>query len=154
MQERIRELDLRIETLERTARRVTRCAALASFGALALGLVSMRAVCDTVSAERFVLVDPQGRERAVWTAYETGGAPRLTLLDAQGRALATLATDAQGAYLTLTDARGEKGVRYAVPNDAEPSDSAPGGAKPREEKPKPRTARVGLGEALVAAQIR
>ncbi|MCC6407656.1 MAG: hypothetical protein IT453_10835 [Planctomycetes bacterium] len=146
MQDRTNELVRRIEELElknRRSRRWLACAALIAAGA---GLTSMRAVCDTVSAERFVLVDPQGKQRAVLTAYETGGAPQFTFFDKKGRAIATLATDSDGAYLALSDAKGEKSVRFA----ASGSNDGPGRATTTETKPE--APREGIGSTVAYSE--
>ena len=138
------ELLLRIETLERKNRRYTRIGALALCAALGGVFLSWRAPCDTVSAERFVLVDPSGKQRATLSAYETG-APQLTFLDKKGRAVATLATDADGAFLALTDAKGEKSVRYAAASATGAKDSAHSTAT----EPKPEAPRDGVGATSV-----
>ncbi|MBI5434355.1 MAG: hypothetical protein HZA52_16090 [Planctomycetes bacterium] len=146
MQDPTHELVRRIEELElkqRRSRRWVACAALVVAGA---GSMSMRAVCDTVSAERFVLVDPQGKQRAVLTAYETGGAPQFTFFDKKGRAVATLATDADGAYLSLSDAKGERSVRFA----ANGSNEGPGRATTTESKSD--APREGIGSTVAYSE--
>lgn len=141
----------RVEKLEQQNRRLVRWGALAAVATFGGALMSMRAVCDTVSAERFVLVDGQGKQRAVLTAYETGGAPKFTLFDQKGRAVATLATDDGGAYLALSDAKGEKSVRFAAcdggPGATQGANTTP--AKPVEKKKDDE--RTGLGVAVVGA---
>ena len=113
MTDRIEELLSRIESLERRNRRIVG-AGVAVLALGAVGLVSARAVCDTVTAERFVLRDAQGQQRGVFTAYETGGAPQFSLLDKKGKPMATIGVEKDGAFLTLTDATGEHKVRYGV----------------------------------------
>ena len=105
----------RLERLERTNKRLTR------FGGAALGFVcvgwlaSMTPVCKTVWAERFVLKDARGKERAVLTAYETGGTPKFSLLGERGQTLATLSVGDDGnAFLALFDAKGKKSQRFSV----------------------------------------
>jgi len=102
------DLTRRIERLERQNRNLAR----AGIGALALaavaGLTAAAAVCKTVWAERFVLKDPDMRERAVISAYENGGAPRFTLLDHQGQPALTLGVDEEGA--PYVEVRGEDGL--------------------------------------------
>jgi hypothetical protein len=66
MTDRTQELLTRIESLERKNRRIVGAgAAVLALGAI--GLVSARTVCDTVTAERFVLRDAQGQQRGVFT---------------------------------------------------------------------------------------
>ena len=109
------EIDVirRLERLERENKHLRRAgvAALAVTG-VAL-LASATTVCKTVWAERFVLKDPSNRERAVLTAYETGGAPKLSLLDEQGKAALTFGVAEDGvAFLELP---GEQGpVRRSI----------------------------------------
>jgi hypothetical protein len=104
------DLDLaqRITRLERQNRRM-RFAGLAAMGVTGVALLaSASAVCKTVWAERFVLRDSSNRERAVLTAYETGGPPKLSLLDEKGEAALTFGVGENGvAYLELP---GENGV--------------------------------------------
>lgn len=113
MTDRTQELLTRIESLERKNRRIVG-AGVAVLALGAVGLVSARTVCDTVSAERFVLRDAQGQQRGVFTAYETGGAPQFSLLDKKGKPMAVIAVEKDGAFLTLADATGEHKVRYGV----------------------------------------
>ncbi len=109
-----KELIDRIESLEKTNRRLVRCGAAALVALAGLGAMSMRSTCDTVSAERFVLLDTQGHQRALLSAYENGGVPQLALYDKKGRAVATLGVEKTGAFLSLADANGERSVRYGV----------------------------------------
>jgi hypothetical protein len=79
-------LSARIEKLEHQNRRLKRAGLAAMVVAGVVALSSMSAVvCRTVYGERFVLQDSGGNERAVMTAYETGGLPQFTLLDQKGR---------------------------------------------------------------------
>jgi hypothetical protein len=145
MNDHAQELVRRVEQLERKNCRLVRWGVLAAVATFGGALMSMRAVCDTVSAERFVLVDPEGKQRAVLTAYETGGAPRFTFLDEKGRAVATLATDEGGAYLSLSDAKGEKSVRFAA-REGGPGES-PTPARPAKKGDE----RTGLGATVFDA---
>jgi hypothetical protein len=96
METRTSEFDRRLATLESQNRGLRRLAA-ASLGLTALGLlVAAAAVCDSVSAERFVLRDSRGRERVRLTAYETGGPPRLTFLDEEGKEVFGMGVCEQG----------------------------------------------------------
>ena len=105
------EIDVvrRLEKLERENRNLRR-AGLAAVALTGVAfLASASAVCKTVWAERFVLRDPSNNERAVLTAYETGGTPQLSLLDAQGKPALTFGVADDGiAYLELP---GEEGPR-------------------------------------------
>ena len=109
MTDRTQELATRLEKLEQENRNLKRwgiggLAALGLFGLMSASAV----VCKTVWAERFVLKDPNMRERAVITAYETGGAPRFSLLDQHGKAALTLGVDQAGkAYVEV---QGEEGL--------------------------------------------
>jgi hypothetical protein len=76
-------------------------------GALGLtGLLSMRsAMCDVVSAERFVLRDARGQTRMTMDAYHTS--PHLALRNDSGKVVAQLGLDEDGeAHLTFFDAQG------------------------------------------------
>src|SRR5260221_4965953 len=108
------ELIARIESLEKKNRRLVRIGGAALIVFAGLGAMSLRSTCDTVSAERFVLLDTQGRQRALLSASDTGGAPQLALYDKKGRASATLGIGKTGAFLSLADADAEKTVRYGV----------------------------------------
>jgi hypothetical protein len=107
-------------------------------------------VCKTVSAERFVLHDAQGKERGVLTAYETGGLPRFSLYGTNGKAVANLSVESDGAaMLALYDARGEKSVRVSVGADGSPK--IDGSCAPKEgcsgekkTEPKPDAGSVGM----------
>lgn len=109
------EIDVvrRLERLERENKNLRRAgiAALAVTGAALFASAS--SVCKTVWAERFVLKDPSMRERAVLTAYDTGGIPKLSLLDEQGREALTFGVAQDGvAFLELP---GEDGpVRRSI----------------------------------------
>jgi hypothetical protein len=109
MTDRTQELVTRLEKLEKQNRNLKRwgIGGLAALGMV--GLMSASAVvCKTVWAERFVLKDPNMRERAVITAYETGGAPKFSLLDQHGKPALTLGVDKAGkAYVEV---KGEEGL--------------------------------------------
>jgi hypothetical protein len=109
-----KELIARVESLEKKNRRLMRIGGVALVAAIAVGAMSLRPACNSVSAERFVLLDAQGHQRALLTAYETGGAPELALYDKKGRAVATLGVEKTGAFLSLADANAEKSVRYGI----------------------------------------
>lgn len=107
-------LTARLDKLERQNKRLVRAGAAAFGLAIAGWAMSMAPVCKTVWAERFVLRDARNNERAVLTAYETGGTPQLTFLNQKGKSVATLSVDEDGgAFLTLADAKG-KTVRFSA----------------------------------------
>lgn len=119
------DLIARIESLEKKNRRLVRIGGAAILALGSLGAMSLRSTCDTVSAERFVLLDTQGRQRALISAYETGGAPQFVLYDKKGRAAATLGIGKSGACLTLADAETGRTIRYGI------DDNATGGESPK-----------------------
>lgn len=108
MTDRTPELVRRLETLERQDRNLRRWGIGALVAVGLVGLSSAAAVCKTVWAERFVLKDPNMRERAVITAYETGGAPRFSLLDQHGEPALTLGVDEEGK--PYVEVQGENGI--------------------------------------------
>jgi hypothetical protein len=137
MSDQVRELTQRLERVERQNRRLLR------WGGSALALVaggllmSMLPVCKTVWAERFVLQDPQGTERAVLSAYESGGTPQFSMRGRDGKTLATLSVDQDGAaFLSLFDAKGEKSLRLSVGADGSPKLESPGCKSGRTDAPK------------------
>ncbi len=109
------EIDVvrRLERLERENRNLRR-AGLAAVALTGVAfLVSASAVCKTVWAERFVLKDASMRERAVLTAYETGGPPKLTLLDEQGSPALTFGVAEDGvAFMELPGDEGP--IRHKI----------------------------------------
>jgi hypothetical protein len=129
------QLTARIESLEKKNRRLVQIGGLALLAIGGLGAMSMRATCNSVSAERFVLLDAQGHKRALLTAYETNGAPQLALYDAKGRAVATLGVEKTGAFLALADGNAEKSVRYGVGCNATGESGGSGCNKTDAEKP-------------------
>lgn len=115
------EIDVvrRLERLERENKHLRRAgvAALTLTG-VAL-LASATTVCKTVWAERFVLKDPSNRERAVLTAYETGGTPKLSLLDQNGKEALTFGVAEDGvAFLELPGEEGPVRRSIVLSNDA------------------------------------
>ena len=80
-----KELIARIESLEKKNRRLVRIGGAVSIVLAGLGAMSLRSACDTVSAEKFVLRDAQGRRRALLTADDPRGVPQLAVYDTQGR---------------------------------------------------------------------
>ncbi len=119
------DLDLvrRLERLERENKNLKRwgLAALALAGA---GLLASAAAvtCKTVWAERFVLKDPSSRDRAVLTAYETGGAPVLSLLDQSGKAALSFGVSEEGsAYLEVPGTDGPVRRQFALSPEGNPT---------------------------------
>jgi hypothetical protein len=130
------ELIARIESLEKKNRRLVRIGGAAILALGSLGAMSLRSACDTVSAERFVLLDTQGHQRALLSAYDTGGVPQLVLYDKKGRAAATLGIGKTGAYLALADADAQKTVRYEVESGTATGPSTGENAPKREAESK------------------
>jgi hypothetical protein len=125
----------RIQQLETTNRRWRRlgiaAVALAGVAALASMRSVVATVCNTVYAERFVLQDARGNERARITAYETNGLPQFTLHDQKGRKALSfgVAEDGRG-YIEVAGADG-KPVRshFAVAAEGNATIEVPGAAK-------------------------
>jgi hypothetical protein len=116
MEARVESLIARVERLEVENRRLKRggvaVLAIAAVGALAS---ASAAVCKTVWAERFVLNDSGGRERAVLTAYETGGKPVLSLFDERGKPSIAFGVAEDGrAYVELPGKDGVVRSHFAV----------------------------------------
>lgn len=109
------EIDLlaRLERLERQNRMLRR-SGLAVLGLAGVAaLMSASTMCKTVTAERFLVQDSSSRTRAVLTAYETGGQPKLSLLDEQGaEALSFGVGDDGRAFLELPGDHGP--VRHSI----------------------------------------
>jgi len=122
------EIDVvrRLERLERENRNLRR-AGLAAVALTGVAfLASASAVCKTVWAERFVLKDPSNRERAVLTAYETGGTPKLSLLDEQGKEALTFGVGNDGvAYLELPGDEGPVRRQILLSSDGASAPAVP-----------------------------
>ncbi len=136
----LEELAARVRSLEDENRRLkTRTRrwglALAALGGVA-ALSSMTAVvCETVWAERFVLKDSRGRQRGFITAYETGGAPQLALLDAKGgRALTFGVDDAGRGYFEVAGADGPVRSHFNVSPEGKAGIEPQPADKPKESK--------------------
>jgi len=110
---RVQSLEVENQLLKSRARRFA--LALAALGGVAV-LSSMAAVvCETVWAERFVLKDSRGRQRGYITAYETGGAPQLALLDAKGARALTFGVDDEGrGYFEVAGPSGPVRSHFSV----------------------------------------
>lgn len=101
------DLLARMDRLERESRKWKRVGiaalALASVGVLGSALT----VCDSVSAERFIVRDARGKERVRLTAYETGGIPKLSFLNDKGQTVFSLGVcEANKGYIEVQGANG------------------------------------------------
>lgn len=105
--QQVQALLVRMETLERQNRSLKRWA-LAALAFTGIGiLASAAAVCDSVSAERFLVHDSRGRERVRLTAYETGGVPKLSFLDDKGKTVFSLGVcEKNCGYIEVSGANG------------------------------------------------
>src|SRR5688572_15531586 len=109
MEADVQVLAERIAKLERSNRTLKRAGIALAALAGVVSLASMTAaVCNTVYAERFVLQDARGNERARITAYETNGLPQFTLTDTKGKKALTfgVAEDGRG-YMEVAGAEGK-----------------------------------------------
>jgi hypothetical protein len=104
----LRDLHLRLDGLERSNRR-WKGAALIGLAMLTLGWALPAE--DTVRAEAFELIDPQGNVRAELMLEDSN--PELHLLDEDGVRRASLVHDAQQTGLFLQDAEGDTRVGAA-----------------------------------------
>ena len=135
MNETLRDLDVRLERLERENKRLKRWSGALCGGFALLGLLGMAAptLCDVVSGERLVLRDETGRQRIVLDAYRND-LPTLTLQTRAGQPLATLGIDKQGeAYFRLFDAAGKEKTAYTTGGC-----TSGGGGAPAPETPAPK----------------
>ncbi len=136
----LEELAARVQSLEEENRRLKSKTrrwglALAALGGVAV-LSSMTAVvCETVWAERFVLKDSRGRQRGFITAYETGGAPQLALLDAKGARALTFGVDDSGrGYFEVGGANGPVRSHFSVSPEGKAGIEQVPADKPKEPK--------------------
>ncbi|HUR29435.1 MAG TPA: hypothetical protein VM509_14695 [Planctomycetota bacterium] len=109
------DLIVRLDRLERQNRSLKRW----SLAAVVLGGVGMlgaaATVCDSVSAERFIVRDTRGNERVRLTAYETGGSPKLTFSNEKGQAVFSLGvSDKSAGYIEVVGANGPVRSSFAV----------------------------------------
>ncbi len=105
--QQVHDLVSRLDRLERENRSLKRWSmallALGSVGALG----SAVAVCDSVSAERFIVRDSGGKERVRLTAYETGGVPKLSFLNDKGKVVFSMGVcDQNKGYIEVTGVNG------------------------------------------------
>jgi hypothetical protein len=103
----VQDLLSRMETLERQNRSLKRWAfAALAFTSIGI-LASAAAVCDSVSAERFLVRDSRGKERVRLTAYETGGVPKLSFFDDKGKTVFSLGVcEKNSGYIEVNGANG------------------------------------------------
>lgn len=120
------QLTQRLEKLERQ-NRIFKVAGLGLAGLLAVaGTVAFRGpkvmVCDTVSAERFVLHDGRGNQRMIINAYNSE--PSLQLRNRTGKTVASFGVDDKKGepFLTFFDANGEAKGTKAGSEGCAPSD--------------------------------
>jgi len=138
----IEDLAVRVQHLEAENRRLKSSARRWGLGLAALAgaavLSSMAAVvCETVWAERFVLKDARGRERGFITAYETGGAPQLSLLDAKGGRALTFGVDNEGrGYFEVASKNGPVRSHFNVSPEGKAGVESKDAEKPAEPKKK------------------
>ena len=105
--QQVQDLVSRLDRLERENRSLKRWSiallALCSIGALGSAIT----VCDSVSAERFIVRDSAGKERVRLTAYETGGVPKLSFLNDKGKVVFSLGVcDQNKGYIEVTGVNG------------------------------------------------
>jgi hypothetical protein len=101
------DLVVRLDRLERENRKLRRLglAALAFGGIGVLGAAAT--VCDSVSAERFIVRDTRGNERVRLTAYETGGIPKLSFMNERGQVVFSLGvTEKSTGYIEVAGTNG------------------------------------------------
>ena len=113
--QQVHDLVVRLDRLERENRNLKRwsLAALVFAGVGVLGAAAT--VCDSVSAERFIVRDTRGNERVRLTAYETGGAPKLTFLNEKGLTVFSLGvTEKNTGYIEVNGANGPVRSAFAV----------------------------------------
>jgi hypothetical protein len=117
MNDQLIALGTRLEGLERQNRHYRRFGA--ALLALSLGLGTTAAVgpaiCETVSAERFILTDASGHERMRLNAYG-GDSASMQLFDANGRELSALAWN-DGVRFEFKDREGAAGSTLRIDND-------------------------------------
>src|SRR5690242_16755328 len=95
-----RELNVRLERLEKQNKSLKRWGAGLALGVGLLGLASAKMVCDTVTGERLVLHDPSGRTRVTVDAYGSES-PSLVFHSRDGRATAKMGVDEKSGELVI-----------------------------------------------------
>ena len=113
--QQVHDLLARMDHLERQNRSLKRW----GMAALVFGVVgvlgSAAAVCDSVSAERFLVRDSRGKERVRLTAYETGGVPKLSFLNDKGQVVFSLGVcEKNTGYIEVTGANGLARSAFSV----------------------------------------
>jgi len=122
------EIDVvrRLERLERENKHLRRAGVAALVVTGVALLASATTVCKTVWAERFVLKDPSNRDRAVLTAYEAGGEPKLSLLDESGKSALTFGVGNDGvAFLELPGDEGPVRRQILLSSDGAAAPAVP-----------------------------
>jgi hypothetical protein len=109
------DLVVRLDRLERQNRSLKRWGlAAVNFGGVGM-LGGAAAVCDSVSAERFIVRDSRGKERVRLTAYETGGAPKLTFMNDKGQPVFSFGvSDKSAGYIEVAGTNGPVRSSFAV----------------------------------------
>ena len=122
-----RELNVRLERLEKQNKNLKRWGAGLALGLGLLGLASAKMVCDTVTGERLVISDPTGHRRVSIDAYSSG-APGLVFHSRDGRDTAKMSVDEKSGELVMTVFDGKGGVKatWSLGNEApKTKDTAP-----------------------------
>jgi len=123
----LRQLNERIERLERQNQRLKTWGKVAGGALLGLGLFGFAApvVCDVVTGERLVIRDNGGRQRFGLDAYHNE-APGLTLHDSAGRQRAKLGLDDKGdVTLSFLDEKGNAKASYLFAANGAPKADEP-----------------------------
>ena len=109
----------RVQRLERRARRLMRIGipVLVLVGIIFLLLLLVAMPGMEISANRFVLVDPDGNPRGGMLFTDTG--PTVILSDAQGTTRLSLKVAEDGPRINLVDASQNRGIRMGVTEDGQ-----------------------------------
>ena|SRR6187399_1530883 len=122
-----RELNVRLERLEKQNKNLKRWGAGMALGLGLLGLASAKMVCDTVTGERLVLHDPSGRTRVMLDAYGSD-TPSLVFQSREGRQTAKMGVDEKSGELVINvfDQKGGVKASWRLGNEApKTKDAAP-----------------------------
>jgi len=122
-----RELNVRLERLEKQNKNLKRWGAGMALGLGLLGLASAKLVCDTVTGERLVLHDSSGRTRVMVDAYATDS-PSLVFHSREGKPLAKMGMDEKSGELVINvlDQKGGVKASWRLGNEApKTKDAAP-----------------------------
>lgn len=126
-----RELNVRLERLEKQNRTLKRWGAGLALGLGLLGLASAKMVCDTVTGERLVLHDTSGRTRVTVDAYGSDS-PSLVFHSRDGRATAKLGVNEKSGELVINvfDSKGGVKASWSLGNEAPKTQEAAPAKKP------------------------